>query len=108
MDTIAERYIAGADGVVWRVQLVRDPQATPLDYDCYSPEDIAAWRAGAWEYVGVSVTSTPSLIEGAGEVNASVWAVEYGDLANVEVTVDNIIEEFFDDLRAEALSYAAK
>jgi hypothetical protein len=108
MDTIAERYIAGSDGIAWRVELVRDPGVTPDEYNCYSPEDIAAWRAGEWQYVGVIVTSVPSLVDGAGEVNASVWAVEYGSLRDVEVTVDNIIEEFFDDLRDEALSYAAK
>lgn len=96
MDIIEERYISNAQGD-WRIRLVPDPEARPFDADCYSAEDIEAWRKDEWSYVGVIVTDNKT---GA---DASLWAVEYGLMPETTIGMDQIIENYFDDLRAEVV-----
>ena len=101
MDTIEERYISNAQGD-WRIRLVPDSDAKPFDADCYSAEDIEAWRKDEWSYVGVIVTDSKT---GA---DAFLWAVEYGLMPEATIGINQIIEEYFDDLRAEVLAQLAE
>lgn len=70
---IDERYIAGADGLTYHVQIVADVDSTPHDADCYSPGDIARWEECGWEYVGIVVN-----VEGVSDACADVWGFEWG------------------------------
>lgn len=101
MDVIEERFISSAKGD-WCIRLVPDHDSRPFDADCYSPEDIEAWRRDEWSYVGVIVTDS------ATGADASVWGVEYGFLAEVMVGMDRIIEGHFDDLLAEVQATIVK
>lgn len=66
------------EGVVVTLQLVDDQDSHVDDDECYSAEDITAWRENQWRFVGVVVTAT--LEEGEEEVGEeSVWRVDVGD-----------------------------
>ena len=63
------------DGVALTLAMIREDDSDPEDSDCYSDEDIAAWRNDEWEYVGIIVTAT--LADGrTGE--GSLWGVDVG------------------------------
>jgi hypothetical protein len=95
MDVIEERYISNDQGD-WRIRLVPDDDTNPTEYECYVDGDIRAWRSDEWRYVGVIVND-----ENTG-TSSSVWAVEYGRLPDAApIGMDQIIEEYFDDLRAD-------
>lgn len=85
MEHIDQRDI-DHDGTRYRVRVVIDDDARPYDADCYSPEDIAAWREGRWCYVGVILENS------AGEQVAALWGVEYGSLPAVRVTLDTLCD----------------
>lgn len=53
-----------------------DDDASPYDADCYSPDDIAAWRSDAWRYV--SVEAYVSLPDGRADY-ATLGGVEVGE-----------------------------
>jgi hypothetical protein len=57
------------------VSTERDNDATPFDADCYTPEDIQAWRNDEWHYVGVVVDV---LFRGVVIGNASLWGIGTG------------------------------
>lgn len=56
------RTVSAPDGVTlpagWSITVHTefDPDSTPYDADCYSPEDIAAWRNDEWHYADYVVT----------------------------------------------------
>lgn len=64
------------DGLTVRAHAVRDDESTPFDADCYTPEDIDAWRRDVWEFVGVIV----EVIDSRGMVWGmdSLWGLESG------------------------------
>lgn len=93
MEVIEWRHVRH-EGVSFTVTLYVDLDSTPFDADCYSAADIQAWRNDLWSYVGVILTTTMS--------QASVWGVEYGQLADTSIGIDDIIESHARDLLAEA------
>ena len=52
-----------------------DHGSTPYDADCYSEEDIDAWKTDEWCYVGLLVTAS---IDGIELGTDSIWGNEYG------------------------------
>lgn len=74
-DAIETRKLPDRDGFQLTAVLVPDYTSTPDGADCYSPEDIEAWRCGNWQYVGVVVTA---LLKGVALGEASLWGVEDG------------------------------
>jgi hypothetical protein len=61
-----------------------DDDASTSDADCYSPDDIAAFRRGDWSFVGLIVRDS------AGR-EASVWSVHYGVSAEWSVGLDTLM-----------------
>lgn len=53
-----------------------DIDSDPYDADCYSPQDIAAWKADEWQYVGLIVTVADE--DGHEWGSASIWGVDDG------------------------------
>jgi hypothetical protein len=45
-------------GVTLTYEIWRDYDSSPEDAECYSPEDVAAWKKDEWHYYGVTVTAT--------------------------------------------------
>src|SRR5690606_6462857 len=66
------------DGVNVTMRLRHDEDSHIDDDECYSAEDIAAWRENRWHFFGVIVTATSEEDdEELGE--ESVWRVDVGD-----------------------------
>ena len=78
-----------------------DPR--PEDSDCYTPEQIKAWRAGEWFFCGIVVSVDRAGIT-LSDKSASLWGIE----ANFPGTDNSYLAEVADELQAEALSYARK
>jgi hypothetical protein len=66
-----DRWTMEHAGIDYTIELYYDADSTPMDYDCYSAEDVNAWTADRWEYVGVIVSAY-------GEQD-SLWGVQMGD-----------------------------
>lgn len=75
-------------GVSVTVSLDFDHDTRSSDHDCYSPEDLAAWRRDEWCYVEVTValTDCPNVFD-------SLWGVEYGTAPSWSVDMDKIVSE---------------
>ena len=80
-----------------------DTDTTPDDFDCYSPESIAAWRAGDWCYVGIvlSVWLDDICID---DHAASLWGIT----CNVPTDDNSYLSECANDLLPEALEAAER
>lgn len=85
MDSIDSRVVELL-GMKWNVNVYHDEDGTPYDADCYSREDIAAWKRGEWEYVGIEVT--PVDMPAGVDVGASLWAIEWGTLPEHNAPLD--------------------
>lgn len=44
------------DGLTFVVRLHLDDDCSPLDFECYSPDDIEQWNNGSWFFGGLSVS----------------------------------------------------
>lgn len=77
---IDQRSLGTVDGFDIVAYLVPDTDSAPTDFDCYSPEQIQAWREDEWQYVGTIVTASRAGIELG---SASLWGSEYGFLPTV-------------------------
>jgi hypothetical protein len=74
-----------------------DDDTKPTDYQCYSPEQIEAWRKGEWAFVGLVLDvyyRNIRLVDYA----ASLWAIAY-DLNDDNSYLDEVVK----DLEEEAL-----
>ncbi|MFD4356846.1 hypothetical protein ACFWPX_30140 [Nocardia sp. NPDC058518] len=76
---LATREFGTVDGFTIRAAMHDDTTATPHREKCYSPADIAAWKADEWSYVGIVVTAS---LAGVDLGEDSVWGMEYGTLGN--------------------------
>lgn len=74
LDVIDNRTVI-VDGVPVSVRVVGDSDVTPGDFDCYTPDEVAAWRRGDWQYVGV--IATVELGGVAFEPGAALWGIDY-------------------------------
>lgn len=88
MDTIETTTIEH-DGFTVRIDVVPDSDATPFDADCYSAEDIDAWRNDEWFYVGYVYTA---YCEGIELGSASIWGSEW-DFPGTDSSIDAWITE---------------
>jgi hypothetical protein len=52
-----------------------DIEAKPTDYECYTPEQIEAWKRDEWHFVGIVVEVR---FEGRVVGEDSLWGLEYG------------------------------
>ncbi len=64
------------------VAVEEDTDSTPFEFECYSPEDIAAWRNDRWLYVGL-VASVE--LDGVVIGEDSLWSIEDGTMSEQEV-----------------------
>jgi hypothetical protein len=58
------------------ITLRPDSDNSPSDYDCYSPEDVAAFQLGNWQFVTVEVIVSCHGAEVGSDV---IGGVEHGD-----------------------------
>jgi hypothetical protein len=99
-------FVAVGDNVTWsrdgfdfRATVHADDDTSPTDYDCYSAEQIAAWRADEWRFVGVEVTASAAGVELG---DASLWGVD----CNFPGGTNDHLREVAADLETEALAAA--
>jgi hypothetical protein len=61
------------------IEIAPDYDTKPEEFDCYSPEDVAAYHNDEWRYVGIRVKAAVS--EFSYDLNVTtngLWGVEYG------------------------------
>lgn len=114
VDLTALRRTTGVDvpdGHVVRLYVYHDADGKPADYECYSDEDIAAWKRDEWTYVGVSVVVMRP--DGAtGE--SALWGIEQGDYwpgsdeSDIWHAVPDLIDEALGELAVEPPTPFAK
>ena len=76
-------------GLRCRVDIDPDSNATPAGFDCYDAEDIAAFRAGRWQYVDLTVTvECPGI-----DVTDQLGAVEFGTMPNTTIDIEWLLDE---------------
>jgi hypothetical protein len=80
-----------------------DTNANPLDADCYSDADIAAWKRDEWQYVGIVVTVT---LDGVEIGQSSLWGTEFGSLAETECQPFTMPNHPLPEVTLEALDAA--
>lgn len=89
-----EAVIVTVDGREYRVTLEDDLDSSIDDADCYSEEDIAAWRNDVWNYVGVIVTPLSVPESKQFELSDSLWGVEFDFPLQEKQTIDGV--RYFD------------
>lgn len=99
------------DGWTIRVGTEPDDVSSVADADCYTPAQIAAWKADEWSFVGCVVTAEREGIELG---RAALWSMESGYWTYTDQD-DRVLghgyvgpyTEAVDDLIAEAIADAA-
>lgn len=76
-DIIDTRDFGVIEGFDIKAVMLADYDSTPDDADCYSDEDIAAWKRDEWRYVGIEVIASRAGVELGTD---SIWGTEYGTL----------------------------
>lgn len=112
MNAIDTRRVGTVDGFEIDARIVADTDATPFEYDCYSAEQVDAWRNDDWCYVGTIVTASKNGIELGAD---SLWASEYGSMPGIDEFVnplngdgDEFVNGYGPDLIAEAIADAKR
>ncbi|PVA17108.1 hypothetical protein DDJ46_17820 [Mycobacteroides abscessus] len=108
MDIIDQKDLGIIDGFNVVVYLVPDVDSTPYDADCYSDDDIAAWKRDDWGYVGTIVKASR---EGIVLGESSLWASEYGvfdgkSISPLDGEGHQFINGYGPDLISEAITEA--
>lgn len=109
MNTIIEQWRIPADkwghDYSFHVTIEPDVDAHPDEVDCYTPEQVEAWRRDEWRYVIVTVTPEFDGVlfpDAAQELNG----VEYGQLDGRWVGAGEIEEIHTEDLAGLAAEKA--
>ena len=84
-------------------RIVDDTDTRPDWFDCYTPEQIAAWKRGEWGYFGLILSVS---IDGytLDDHAASLWGID----CNHPGGDNEYIREIANDLLPEALAQAKK
>jgi hypothetical protein len=85
------------EGVDCILTITADVDSTPFEFDCYTAEDIAAWRNYDWRYVGVQLGRNDA------DGNASLWGVEFGRIAGKFIGTYELINDPY--MIADGVSY---
>jgi hypothetical protein len=86
-----------------QVRIEADEISRPMDAECYTQEDIRAWRRDEWRYVGVAVSPL-----GYPDIEASLWAIEAGRISDRDISYDQIISMYAPDLMADLRQAVAR
>lgn len=90
----------------FRVRLFHDGDVHPTDYDCYSPEDFAAWLRDDWRFVTVEVDPVDEFGAVYESARDSLGAVEWGSRAEVTIDRERLQEWHIKDMAIEAAASA--
>ena len=86
------------DGTTFTAYTEHDPDTAPDDFECYSPEEIDAWKRDDWSFVGVIIYATRGGVL-LGDNLASLWGIESNSSPEYFLEVAN-------DLLREAIPLA--
>lgn len=82
------------DEITFRVSTERDTDMRPWHADCFTEEQIAAWRRDEWHFIGVTVDAE---FRGISVGSASLWAVVDFDQAHIDLVAEELKEEALAD-----------
>jgi hypothetical protein len=88
-------------GYVIKATIVSDDSSHPDDYECYSEENIQAWKRDEWWYCGLVLSVEKNGIMLTKHA-ASLWGIE----ANFPGTDNSILTETAQELCSEAMQSA--
>lgn len=88
LDYEGDAVIVTVDGKRYRVTTENDYDSSPVEFDCYSKEDIQHWFDDNWHYVGVIVTPLDVPEDRQFEYSNSLWGVEFGFHLDPPQTID--------------------
>lgn len=106
------RTLPARDGFTLTARKYYDTDGTPDDYDCYTANQVTAWRADEWQFVGLRVTAS---VDGIELGSADLWSIEDGrytctteddvvtDVRDLDPLTD---DDYLTDLTAEAIATA--
>ncbi|UBV21691.1 MULTISPECIES: hypothetical protein [Mycolicibacterium] len=77
MTTSDSRELGEIQGFDIRAELLPDPDPRPQEFDCYSAEDIDAWKQDQWFVVTTKITASRAGIELG---NAYLGGSDYGQV----------------------------
>ncbi len=90
------------DGIIFTVSLEYDDVRRPTDYECYSEDDVKAWRKDEWSFCGIVFRAEKNGVD-LGIVD-SLWRIEIGDyFKDYHVYISDTVEEMVPGAVKEAL-----
>jgi hypothetical protein len=92
----------------YHVELCQDTDSSLEDAECWNDEDIRAYKAGDWSFIGIIVTL---LDDDGGETqfSDSLWGVQYGYTAEWDAGLDRLVSEYpVPDMISEIAGRAAE
>jgi|SRR3990172_665778 len=85
-DTLIESRDVVIDGVDCVVSIDVDTDVRPDEFDCYTTEQIEAWKMNDWTFVGVTVKCDQG--------SANLWGIEFGLMPGFpDITLDRLISD---------------
>lgn len=103
-----DKHPLPGDSIVWRnggfaftARIKFDDATRPMEFDCYSEEEVEGWKNDEWCYVGIVVSAEYGgwLL---GNTAASLWGLECG----LAEDSSDYLSDVATDLFAEALQVA--
>jgi hypothetical protein len=98
------KVLPAVEGFDIRVSVVYDEDCHPESFDCYDEQQVKAWRADEWMFVGVIVTASR---RGHSLGSASLWGLERGWFPGAEERfTDPLVhgaDDFIPDLVEQAV-----
>jgi hypothetical protein len=85
MNTIDSKDVGTVDGFDITARLVPDEDTRPDEFECYTAEQLDAWRNDDWSYVGTEITASR---EGIALGSAYLGGSEYGSLPGIDQFVN--------------------
>ncbi len=89
-DTIESKTIEHERFTV-TITVVPDSDSSPFDDECYTADEVDAWRQGEWLYVGYVYTASRA---GVALGEASIWGSEW-DFPGMDSSIDSWIAESY-------------
>lgn len=95
---VIDSRVVTVHGIAVAVTVEGDPDSHPMDAECYTTEDLAAWLCDEWTYVTVIMADAES------GIRVTLGGVEWGFLAGRCIGMDEIIGTHVPDLITELVA----
>lgn len=70
-----DMFLARCGAAAFNLVIHHDDTCHPDDFDCYGPEDVAAWEGDSWWFCGLTLRVTYNGVH-ITQLDASLWGIE--------------------------------